>query len=63
MSQLVFTVFKINEDIEVYGLRQKSNDKTQSKDIPSLSKKYYAVAEKGRGEDHQRLFNDERAWS
>ena len=50
MSQLVFTVLEINEDIEVYGLRQKSNDKTQSKDIPSLSKKYYAVVEKGRGE-------------
>jgi len=50
MSQLVFTVLEINEDIEVYGLRQKSNDKTQSKDIPSLSEKYYAVVEKGRGE-------------
>jgi len=42
MSQLVFTVLEIKEDIEVYGLRQKSNDKTQSKDIPSLLKKKFA---------------------
>ena len=50
MSQLVFTVLEIDEDIIVFGLRQKSNDKAQSKDIPSLSKKYHAVVEKGRGE-------------
>lgn len=50
MNKLVFTVLETNEDIAVYGLRQKSNDKTQLKDIPSLLKKYYAVVKKGPGE-------------
>jgi hypothetical protein len=33
MSKQIFTVFETQEDITVYGLKRKSNDKTQSKDI------------------------------
>ena len=49
MSKLDFTVVEIKEDMFVYGLGQKSNDRTQSKDIPILTKKYYDIVEKESG--------------
>jgi len=50
MGKLDFSVLEINEDRTVYGLSEQSNDKTQSKDISSLSKRYLATARKGQGE-------------
>jgi len=50
MGKLDFTIIENSEDELIYGLRQKSNDKTQSKDIPTLSNKYYEVVHKGSGE-------------
>ena len=50
MSKQIFTVFETHEDITVYGLKRKSNDKTQSKDIPLISKEYYAIVAKKRGD-------------
>ena len=50
MSKLDFTVLEFKEDIPVYGTKQMSNDKTQSKDIPAASKKYYEIVHKGSGE-------------
>ena len=50
MSKMDFTIIEIEEDIPVYGLSQKSNDKTQAKDIPALAKKYYEAAGKNGGE-------------
>ena len=50
MSRLDFTVVENEYDRVVLGLRQKSNDKTQAKDIPSLSKRFYEVVSKGSGE-------------
>jgi hypothetical protein len=47
MGKLIFSVVDNKEKKPVFGLRQKSNDKTQAKDIPALSKKYYeTVGEK-----------------
>lgn len=50
MGKLDFSIIENSEDKLIYGLRQKSNDKTQSKDIPTLSNKYYDVVHKGSGE-------------
>jgi len=50
MSKKVFTIIEIGEDIPVYGLSRKSNDKTQAKDIPALAKKYYEAVGKNSGE-------------
>ena len=50
MSKLSYTILENKEEINIYGLRQKSNDKTQSKDISVLSKEFYKVANKKGGE-------------
>ena len=50
MGRLSFAVVEYNEDTPVLGLCQKSNDKTQSKDIPAISKKYYETVSKKSGE-------------
>ena len=50
MGKLIFSVVESKEDKTVSGLRQKSNDKTQAKDIPALSKKYYEAVGKESGE-------------
>jgi len=50
MGKLDFTIIENSEDELIYGLRQKSNDKTQSKDIPALSNKYYKAVHKGSGD-------------
>jgi hypothetical protein len=50
MSKLDFEIIEIKEDISVFGLSQKSNDKTQAKDIPAVSKRYYETVSKGSGE-------------
>jgi len=50
MSKMDFLIIEIEENIPVYGLSQKSNDKTQAKDIPALAKKYYEAAGKNSGE-------------
>ena len=50
MGKLIFSVVESKEDKTVSGLRQKSNDKTQAKDIPALSKKYYEAVGKKSGE-------------
>ncbi|MCL1914918.1 MAG: GyrI-like domain-containing protein [Eubacteriaceae bacterium] len=50
MSKLSFTVIENNEETSVFGLRQKSNDRTQAKDIPAISKKYYEAMGKKSGE-------------
>ena len=34
MSKLSFAVIENNEETSVFGLRKKSNDRTQAKDIP-----------------------------
>ena len=50
MSKLSFEVFENHEDISVFGLSQKSNDRTQKKDIPAISKRYFGVVGKESGE-------------
>jgi len=50
MSSLDFAIIENKEDVTVFGLSQKSNDKTQSKDISTISKKYYEAASKESGE-------------
>jgi len=50
MSKLAFSVINNNADIPIWGLCQKSNDKTQAKDIPAISKKYYEAVSKESGE-------------
>ena len=50
MGKLVFSVCEIHEDRTVFGLSEQSNDKTQSKDVPSLSKRYLATVNKSQGE-------------
>ena len=50
MSRLKFDITELEEDISVYGLSKKSNDKTQSKDIPAISQKYYKMADSRSGE-------------
>ena len=50
MSKLNFAVIENKEDTSVYGLCQKSNDRTQAKDIPATSKKYYEVVNRKSGE-------------
>jgi predicted transcriptional regulator YdeE len=50
MSKLNFTVIERNEDTSVFGLCQRSNDKTQAKDIPAVSKKYHDTVGKESGE-------------
>ena len=50
MSKLDFTVVAHKEDTKLFGLSGQSNDKTQAKDIPALSKKYYEIAGKSRDE-------------
>ena len=50
MGKLSFAVVENKEDTPVFGLCQKSNDKTQAKDIPAISRKYYEVLGKKSGE-------------
>lgn len=50
MGKLDFLVIEVKEDKSIYGLQLNSNDKSQSKDIPSLSKKYYEIISKNSGE-------------
>ena len=50
MRKLDFVVIENNIDTPVYGLCQKSNDRTQAKDIPAISKKYYEAVGKRSGE-------------
>ena len=50
MSKMEFTVVEHREDKTVYGLCRQSNDKTQAKDIPALSKKYYEAVSQNSGE-------------
>ena len=50
MSKLVFSIIEIKENMPVYGLKQKSNDRTQSNDISQLSKKYYEIINKRSGD-------------
>jgi len=50
MGKLDFIIIENSEDKLIYGFRQKSNDKTQSKDIPLISNKYYEVVHKRSGE-------------
>ena len=50
MSKLAFSVIENEDDIPIWGLCQKSNDKTQAKDIPAISKKYYEAMSKESGE-------------
>ena len=50
MSKLDVIVVEHKEDITVFGLSRQSNDKTQSKDIPTLSKQYYEAIGKSSGE-------------
>jgi hypothetical protein len=51
MNKLNFTVIEQKESQTIWGLRSQSNDKTQSKDIPALSKKYHAAIGKNRDEE------------
>ena len=46
MSKTVFSVIGIEADVPVYGVSQKSNDKTQAKEMPAPSKKYYETTGK-----------------
>ncbi len=50
MRRLDFSVLEYNEDKNIFGLCQQSNDRTQAKDIPALSKRYYEAAGKHDGE-------------
>jgi len=50
MSKINFTIVENTEDKTVFGLYKQSNDKTQSKDIPVLSKKYFEAVNKNSGE-------------
>ena len=50
MEKLDFTVVEIKEDKIVFGLSKQSNDKTQAKDIPALSKKYYEAVGRNSGD-------------
>ncbi|MCL1803934.1 MAG: GyrI-like domain-containing protein [Eubacteriaceae bacterium] len=50
MSKLSFAVIENHVEISVFGLLQKSNDRTQAKDIPAISKKYYETVGKESGE-------------
>lgn len=50
MGKLDFVMVENSQDIIVYGLGQKSNEKTQSKDIPAISKKYCEAVHKNAGE-------------
>ena len=50
MSKLIFEVVDTKEKMFVFGLCQKSNDKTQAKDISVLAKKYYGTVKKKTGE-------------
>ena len=50
MSKLSFVVVENNEDTVVFGMCQKSNDKSQAKDISAVSKKYYEAVGMRSGE-------------
>ncbi len=50
MGKLNFTTTEQNEDQPVWVLRKRSSDKTQSRDIPALAKKYYETIGKRSGE-------------
>ena len=50
MGKQRFTVIENIEDKCVFGIYQKSNDKTQAKDIHAISKKYYKAVDKRNGE-------------
>jgi predicted transcriptional regulator YdeE len=50
MGKLRFTVIEMKEDRPIYGCGKKSNDRTQAKDIPALSKTYYEAVGKAAGE-------------
>ena len=43
-------MIELREDKSVFGLCKQSNDKTQTKDIPNLSKEYYDVVSKNSGD-------------
>ena len=45
-----FTVVELTEDVLVYGVKRRSNDKTQSNDIRSTTKKYYDIIKRKSGE-------------
>lgn len=49
MAKLTVTLIQHQEEKQLYGLWHKSSDKTQSKDIPEVSKKYYEVLHKKPG--------------
>ena len=50
MSKMDFAIIENKEDIPIFGLCQKSSDKTQAKDISAISKKYYEAVSKESGE-------------
>ncbi len=50
MRRLDLSIIEYNEDKTIFGLCQQSNDRTQAKDIPALSKRYYEAAGKHDGE-------------
>lgn len=50
MNKLDFTIVEIREDQSIYGLAQKSNDRSQAKDIATLAKKYHGTVERKSGE-------------
>lgn len=50
MGKLNFSIVEYNKDKIIFGLYQQSNDRTQAKDIPALSKRYYEAAGKHDGE-------------
>ena len=50
MSKIDFIIVENAEERVVFGLSKQSNDKTQAKDIPVLSKKYYEAIGKYSGE-------------
>ena len=50
MSQIEFEVIEVNKDTLVYVVGQKSNDRTQAKDISALARKYHEAVGKNSGE-------------
>lgn len=50
MGKLSFSVVECKDDKSVFGLCQRSNDKTQSKDISDISKRYYKAVGRKSGD-------------
>ncbi|MDR2888296.1 MAG: GyrI-like domain-containing protein [Lachnospiraceae bacterium] len=50
MGRLEFSVVEYPDVQAVWGLWEQSNDKTQARDIPALSKRYYGAVRKKDGE-------------